>query len=381
MINFIEKIIKNQQFGGVLLICCTIISIGLSNSDILPDYFSFWHFKIANHPLEYWINDGLMTIFFLSIGLELEREIINGELATVKKASLPIIAALGGMIIPAILFLLLNSGTTFQSGFGIPMATDIAFALAILSLLGKNVPPNLKLFLTALAVIDDIGAILIIALFYTKTLILMNLFISLGIFLLLLILRYLKVKNLLIYLFGGIFMWYFMLNSGIHATITGVLLAFAIPFDKGNEISPSFRLQEILHLPVTFIILPLFALANTAFIFQTGWENSLLETYTLGILNGLVIGKPIGIFLFSFLAVKFKICLLPEGLNWKSILGAGMLGGIGFTMSIFITLLAFRDQNQIDSSKIMILFSSLLAGIFGYFFLKAILNKKTNFNV
>ncbi|MGL2963948.1 Na+/H+ antiporter NhaA [Flavobacterium sp. RSB2_4_14] len=361
---------ESEKAGGFILIICTILSLLLANSVWSESYLHIWHHQIGNQSVEYWINDGLMTIFFLLIGLELEREVYKGELSNLKSALLPISAALGGMIIPAGLYLLLNHGTITQSGAGIPMATDIAFALGILSLLGNRVPVSLKIFLTALAVIDDLGAILIIAIFYTKNIIWSNLLISLGIFVFLLILNRLKVRNLIPYLICGIVMWYFMLNSGVHATITGVLLAFAIPFGSGNKKSTSFILQHFLHIPVAFFILPLFALANTAIILNSDWHFMLSHNYTLGIALGLIVGKPVGILLFSFLSVKLKLSELPSDLNWKSILGVSFLGGIGFTMSIFITLLAFSDGEHIDNSKIMILISSLIAGIIGLIYLK-----------
>jgi len=366
---------ESEKIGGFLLIICTIISLLLANSSFSNDYLSIWHYQFNNHSIEHWINDGLMAIFFLLIGLELEREIYIGELSDIKKASLPIFAALGGMLIPAGLYLLLNFGTDTQSGAGIPMATDIAFALGILSLLGNRVPTSLKIFLTALAVIDDLGAILVIAIFYTDDLNVLNLSIALGIFAFLLILNRLKVRNLIPYLVSGVFMWYFMLNSGVHATITGVLLAFAIPFGNGDKKSTSYLLQHWLHKPVAFIILPLFALANTAIIMNTDWHYALTHHYTLGIALGLIIGKPLGVTLFSFVAVKSKLCKLPDDLNWKKVIGVSFLSGIGFTMSIFITLLAFSDEEHISNSKIMILISSLIAGIIGLLYLKAILKK------
>ena len=366
-----NEFLHSEKAGGFMLIACTLLSLVLANSIWSESYLHLWHYQVGNHSIEHWINDGLMTIFFLLIGLELEREIYVGELSNFKNALLPISAAIGGMLIPAGLYLALNYGTTTQSGAGIPMATDIAFALGILSLLGSKVPTSLKVFLTALAVIDDLGAILIIAIFYTKTLIWSNLFIALSIFTFLLLLNRLKVRNLIPYLIGGIVMWYFMLNSGIHATITGVLLAFAIPFGNGDKKSSSYVLQHFLHKPVAFIILPLFALANTAIILNSEWHYALHYQYTLGIALGLLIGKPIGIWLFSFLSVKLKISTLPEDLNWKSIFGVSFLGGIGFTMSIFITLLAFSDGDHINNSKIMILISSLIAGIIGLLYLKS----------
>lgn len=366
---------ESEKVGGLILIACTMISLMLANSSFSTDYLHFWHININGHSLEQWINDGLMAIFFLLIGLELEREVYIGELSDLKKATLPIFAALGGMIVPALLYLSLNFGTETQSGAGIPMATDIAFALGILSLLGNKVPTSLKVFLTALAVIDDLGAILVIAIFYTNDLSLFNLGIALGIFAVLLIMNRLKVRNLIPYLVLGVFMWYFMLNSGVHATISGVLLAFAIPFGNGDKKSTSYLLQHWLHKPVAFLILPIFALANTAIIINSDWHYALTHHYTIGIAIGLILGKFIGISLFSYTAVKTKICQLPDDLNWKSIFGVSFLGGIGFTMSIFITLLAFNDDEHISNAKIMILISSLVAGLIGYFLLKTILNK------
>ena len=366
---------ESEKVGGLILIGCTLLSLFLANSNFSENYIHFWHTDINGHSLEHWINDGLMAIFFLLIGLELEREVYIGELSDLKKATLPIFAALGGMIVPALLYLSLNFGTETQSGAGIPMATDIAFALGILSLLGNKVPTSLKVFLTALAVIDDLGAILVIAIFYTNDLNLLNLGIALGIFGVLLIMNRLKVRNLIPYLLLGIAMWYFMLNSGVHATISGVLLAFAIPFGNGDKKSTSYLLQHWLHKPVAFIILPVFALANTAIIINSDWHYALTHHYTIGIALGLIVGKFLGISIFSYAAVKSKICQLPEDLNWKSIFGVSFLGGIGFTMSIFITLLAFNDDEHISNAKIMILISSLIAGLIGYLLLKNILKK------
>lgn len=366
---------NSEKAGGLVLIACTILSLLLANSNYGTSYHDFFQTQFAGHSFEHWINDGLMTIFFLLIGLELEREIYQGELSNIKDALLPIFGALGGMLIPAGIFLLFNFGTATQSGAGIPMATDIAFALGILSLLGNQVPTSLKIFLTALAVIDDLGAIIIIAIFYTKTLLWTNLFIALGIWLLLFIIGKLKVRNLFPYLIGGVAMWYFMLHSGVHATITGVLLAFAIPFGNGGEKSTSFILQHFLHKPVAFIILPIFALANTAIVFSGDISQTLTENNSLGIALGLIVGKPLGIFIFTFLAVTFGLCKLPTDLNWKSIFGVGLLAGIGFTMSIFVTLLAFDNETIINNSKLIILISSLIAGLLGFFVLNGILNK------
>ena len=337
-----------------------------------------WHYQIGSHSAEHWINDGLMTIFFLLIGLELEREVYIGELSKIKDAILPVFGALGGMLVPALIYLFFNLGKETHSGFGIPMATDIAFAIGILSLLGNKIPFSLKVFLTALAVIDDLGAILVIAVFYTKTLYFINLIISLSIFGILLIMNRLKIKNLSLYLIGGVFMWYFMLNSGVHATITGILLAFAIPFGDGTESTISYKLQNWLHKPVAFIIIPLFALSNTAIIIGKDWNTIFLETYSLGIIFGLSIGKPLGIVSFIFLAIKLKLTELPKDVNWSSLLGIGFLGGIGFTMSIFITLLAFDNSQIINNSKFMILIASLISGLIGFVWLKKSFKTKRN---
>lgn len=365
-----NEFFESEKSGGLLLIIVTVFSLILANSSWQTNYINFWHYDLGGHSIVHWINDGLMTIFFLLIGLELEREIYHGELSDIKNASLPIIGAVGGMLVPAGLFLLLNLGADTQAGAGIPMATDIAFAIGILSLLGNRVPTSLKIFLTALAVMDDLGAIIIIAIFYSTSIVVENLFIALGIFGFLLILNKLKIYNLIPYIIGGFAMWYFMLHSGVHATITGVLLAFAIPFRKGGEKSPSYILQHFLHKPVAFFILPLFAIANTCIPIDDNWQNGLGQTNSLGIIAGLVLGKPLGIWLFTFIGVSIGISALPTDLKWKNIIGAGILGGIGFTMSIFIAILAFDNENIVNNSKIAILIASFIAGIVGFIFLK-----------
>jgi NhaA family Na+:H+ antiporter len=371
---------ESEKAGGIILMFCTLLSLLLVNSSYSEVYLHIWHWPLFGENIEHWINDGLMAIFFLLIGLELEREVYNGELSNLKNALLPMMAAIGGMVLPVIVYAGFNLKAGNLSGAGIPMATDIAFALGILSLLGNRIPSSLKVFLTALAVIDDLGAILVIAIFYTGSIIWSNLMISLGIFVFLLILNRLKVYSLIPYLIGGVCMWYFMLHSGIHATITGVLLAFAIPFDKGDESSISIKLQHFLHKPVAYLILPLFALANTAIIINTDISNVMTESNSLGIAMGLIIGKPLGILLFSYMAVLIGWCNLPEDVNWKQIFGAGILGGIGFTMSIFITLLAFDKQEIINNSKLMILIASLIAGLLGYFYLKLISPRSVQIN-
>ncbi len=367
---------ESEKAGGLILVFVSIISLILANSIWQTSYIEFWQIDIGGHSIVHWINDGLMTVFFLLIGLELEREIYIGELSNFKSASLPIFGAFGGMLLPAGIFLMFNFGTDTLSGIGIPMATDIAFAIGILSLLGKRVPVSLKIFLTALAVMDDLGAIIIIAIFYTTTLSFGNLFIALSIFGFLLLLNRLKIHNLLPYLIGGVMMWYFMLSSGVHATITGVLLAFAVPFVTGGEKSPSYILQHYLHKTVAFIILPLFAIANTSIALGDSWQSGLEQPGSLGIIAGLLIGKPLGIWLFSFIGVGLGICVLPNDLKWKNIFGAGILGGIGFTMSIFITLLAFDNIDVINHSKLAIIIASVIAGFIGYFWLKLTLTKQ-----
>ena len=371
------EFLGSEQASGVILILCTIVSIALANSPVGNDFMEFWHTKIGfeigtlmlNFTVQHWINDGLMVVFFLLIGLEIERELYIGELSDFRNASLPMFAALGGMVTPALLHFLLNQGTRTQSGFGIPMATDIAFALGVLALLGNKVPLSLKVFLAALAIVDDLGAIVVIALFYASDFSSMYLVLALAILAGLLMLNRLGFRCLAFYLIPGLMMWYFMLKSGIHATLAGVLLAFAIPFAGGKEKSPSYRLQHFLHKPVAFIIMPLFALANTGIALSPGWLQALATRNSLGIFAGLFIGKPVGIVLFSVLAVKLGLSQWPSDVSWKHSVGAGFLGGIGFTMSIFITFLAFGSPDVIQSSKVAILLSSLIAGATGFMIL------------
>ena len=376
--NMFKEFLENKKAGGFILILCTVVSMIIANSGFGDGYIHFWHTVIGfsigeadlNFPVEFWINDGLMVIFFLLVGLEIERELYVGELSDIKSAMLPVCAAAGGMLIPALLHFSLNTGTDTQSGIGIPMATDIAFALGVLSLLGNKIPVSLKIFLTALAIIDDLGAIIIIALFYTKGFSIIYFLLSLSVFFLLLFLRRQKVMKLVFYIVPGIFMWYFMLKSGIHPTITGVLLAFAIPFRNTKGESPSVKLEHSLIKPVSFLILPLFALANTGIIFSPGWYNDIFSANSLGIISGLSIGKPVGILIFSYIAIKAGLGSLPSDLNFRHIAGAGILAGIGFTMSIFITLLAFNNADVVVNSKIAVLLASLISGTAGYLFLR-----------
>ncbi|WEF31989.1 Na+/H+ antiporter NhaA [Pseudoduganella chitinolytica] len=372
--NTFKAFAASGKAGGIVLILCTIISLGLANSPLGARYLDFWQVEVAGLSVELWINDALMAVFFLLIGLELERELYNGELSDLRNALLPILAAFGGIAVPALIHFALNNATATQAGMGIPMATDIAFALGVLTLVGSRVPASLKVLLTALAVMDDLGAIVVIALFYTAQLSLAYLGGALAVFAGLMAMnRVLGVMKLWPYLIGGALMWFLMLKSGVHATIAGVLLAFAIPYSSKEDDagSPSHRLEHALHKPVAFLILPIFALANTGIAIADGWAEQLLSANSLGIVLGLVLGKPVGIVLASFVAVRFGLSRLPLDLAWRHVVGAGLLGGIGFTMSIFITNLAFTGQaDVITGSKIAILLASLLAGILGFVWLK-----------
>jgi NhaA family Na+:H+ antiporter len=358
---------------------CSILSLIIANSAFSSGYLGFWSMQLDFAPFVWvkdlsvveWVNDLLMAIFFLLIGCELKRELYEGELSNFRNALLPIIAACGGVIIPASIHFSMNAGTPTQSGIGIPMATDIAFALSILALLGSRVRASLKVFLTALAVIDDLIAIIVIAIFYTSKFSATYLGLSLGVFALLMVLNRLKFNSLIFYMIGGAFMWYFMLKSGVHATIAGVLLAFTIPYTPETDDEDALNvLEHNLHKPVAFFILPVFALANTGIIIGASWATELSTPNSLGIMLGLFVGKVVGVSVASFLAVKLKIGRLPLSLKWSHIIGAGFLAGIGFTMSIFITNLAFKSNPElINSSKMAILLTSLIAGIVGYVWL------------
>ncbi|NBR37014.1 MAG: Na+/H+ antiporter NhaA [Chitinophagales bacterium] len=356
---------RSEKASGFILIGCTLLSLGIANSSWGAAYLHFWHTSLGGLTVEQWINDGLMAVFFLLVGLEIERELYIGELATFRQAFLPVMAAVGGMLLPALLHYSFNSGTPTASGFGIPMATDIAFALGILSLAGKAVPPALKIFLAALAIIDDLGAILVIALFYTEQLSLVYLLLALGIFAILFLAGKKGFTVLPVYLLAGVVMWYCMLRSGVHATISGVLLAFAIPFGSGGDRSISARLQHALHPLTAFFIVPVFALANTGIPLSGDLKVTLVSLNSLGIMTGLIIGKPIGILLFCKAAISAGWASLPSAVTWKHIAAAGLLAGIGFTMSIFITLLAFSDLQTVVSAKLAILVASACAALLG----------------
>ncbi len=373
--NLLNSFFHSNKISGLLLIFSTIVSLIIANSVFGNTYIDFWHTSLFGRDMHFWINDVLMSVFFLLIGLELERELYVGELSNIKDALLPLFAAIGGMLVPALFYLLLNHNSDFTSGFGIVMATDIAFAIGVLSLLGKRVPTSLKVFLIALAIFDDLGAILIIALMYSNDLIISNVLIALGIFLILLLLNYKKVQNLIPYIIGGIIMWYFIYKSGIHPTITGVLLAFTIPFSRKKTLSCSTMLEDFLHIPVFYFIIPIFAIANTAIKIEGDFTQIISQPYSIGIILGLLFGKPIGIFLFSWFGIKAKFFKLPKNINLKHILSVGFLGGIGFTMSIFITLLAFKEPEIQDNAKIAILIASVTAAIISLVLLSLSLKK------
>ncbi len=358
--------------SGILLAVSVILSLLLANSPLAEPLSNFLALNLGIDPLRYsvllWINDGLMAIFFLLVGLEIKREMVAGELSSPKKALLPILAAIGGAILPALIYVGINWNQETASGWGIPMATDIAFALAVISLLGNRVPASLKIFLAALAIVDDLLAILVIAIFYSGDLHTSYLFYALGIWLALMVLNRLGVKSLYAYLIPGLFIWYFIHHSGIHATIAGVLVAIAIPY-KTSSSSPLLALEHALVKPVNWIIIPIFAFANTNITIHSEMLEGLFSPLGLGILAGLLIGKSVGIFSIAWITKKIGICDLPEGANWAQVYGVGLLAGIGFTMSIFIAILSFADIQYVEQAKLAILIASVIAGALGYFLL------------
>lgn len=419
----VSRFIHLEYTGGIVLFLSVIVAIIWANSPFHESYHHLWDIKfsigfddyVLNKPLHIWINDGLMALFFFVIGLELKREFMEGELSTLKKASLPMMAALGGMLVPAAIFFIINKGLASEHGWGIPMATDIAFALALLSMAGKHIPGSVKVFLSALAVADDLGAVLVIAFFYTSDL---N-FVPLGIaavFLLVLIAgNKLGIRSTAFYLLIGIAVWIGFLLSGVHATIAGVLVAFTIPaVTKINENSFSENLRKLsndfekeipnsgllttseqhrtieqvksltlaaetplqkieyaLHPWVAFIIMPLFALANAGIIIGADFFSVLVNPVSIGVISGLIIGKFVGVLLFTWLMVKTGLAQLPDQANWKHITGVALLAGVGFTMSLFISNLAFEQPEFIEQAKYGILIASLIAGILGITLLKS----------
>ena len=391
--NFIRNFLKTESSSGLLLIIFSILAIILSNSDYSNYYYSLKNTYLAiefdnfllKETVHHWVNDGLMAIFFLVIGLELKREMINGQLSSVSRVMLPGIAAVGGMVAPALVYLFINYEEPLAtSGWAIPTATDIAFSLAVLAVLGNRVPVSLKIFLLSLAIIDDLGAVLVIAIYYTSEISYTYLLYASGVFILLMILNLLSVRIISIYIFGGIFLWYFILHSGIHTTIAGVILAATIPFSvKKSNHSPLRYLEEKLHTFSGFIILPLFAFFNADIDLASINVSSLGNPVPLGIMLGLLIGKPIGISVLTYLSVKTKICNLPSNITMYDIIGVSFLCGIGFTMSLFINTLAFDQSVSAvyfgqEYSKTGIFFGSILSGIIGYIILRVRLKSEEN---
>ncbi|XOB63088.1 Na+/H+ antiporter NhaA [Campylobacterota bacterium DY0563] len=429
-----EEFLHAQTTTGLILMVTTVLALVLANTSLYETYSHFFHMDIDlnvgswafSHSLHHWINDGLMAIFFFLIGLEIKREITAGELSNIKVAILPILAAIGGMVFPALIYTSLNYGTLGSNGWGIPMATDIAFAISALVLLGKRIPTTLVTFLVALAIVDDLGAVIVIALFYTETINILPLGLA-GVMLLIMIaFNRFGIHMILPYFIVGLFMWFFMLESGVHATIAGVLAALAIPStpkrvpssltkdtrvlldeyekypeqenfelhekqkkiltnikDKIDEVgTPAARLEHGLHLPVALIVIPIFALANAGIkIDFSSIGSTILEPVSLGIIAGLILGKVIGIFGVSWLAIKLKFAELPKGSSMNQIFGVAFLGGIGFTMSIFVADLAFIGNPElIFQAKIGILSASLFSGLFGYFWLKSVSSKNKEIN-
>jgi len=390
MFTTVEDFIKKESSSGIILIAVTLLALFLQNSFFTDAYSNFLHipvqisigdFGIAK-PLLLWVNDGLMAIFFFLIGLEVKREVLEGELSSKRQIALPAIAALGGMIVPALLFTFFNHKDAFSmNGWAIPTATDIAFALGILSLLGKRVPASLKIFLMALAIIDDLGAIVIIALFYTSDLSLISIVIALGSIVVLMVMNYLKVIKKAAYILVGIVLWISVLKSGVHATIAGVVLAFCIPLysrdKRGERFSMLKEMEHDLHYWVAFFILPLFAFVNAGVDLKDLSVTALFSDVSLGIMLGLFLGKQIGVFTFSFLAIKLGFASLPTHSNFKQLYGVAILTGIGFTMSLFVNTLAYNDTEIFRyADKLAILLGSFLSGMIGYFYLRSMPQKR-----
>ncbi|MGA9651402.1 Na+/H+ antiporter NhaA [Pedobacter sp.] len=420
----VSRFIHLEYTSGIVLLISVVVAIAWANSPFHDFYEHLWHINftigfdkfLLSHPLHIWINDGLMAIFFFVIGLELKREFMEGELSSLQKASLPMTAALGGMLVPAVIYFFINKGTDAAHGWGIPMATDIAFALALLSMASKHIPVSIKIFLSALAVADDLGAVLVIAFFYTDQINFIPLAVGAGFLILLMLGNKMGIRSTIFYLLLGICVWICFLLSGVHATIAGVLVAFTIPAvtrideqiyssnlrklsydfeadipERGTLITPLQNktiqkvktlsmaaetplqtIEHALHPWVAFGIMPLFALANAGIVITSDFFSSIINPVSIGVAAGLIIGKFTGILLFCWIMVRFRISNLPEGANWKHISGVALLAGIGFTMSLFISGLAFKNPVFINQAKYGILTASILAGILGTVVLKRI---------
>ena len=364
-----RKFFRDSKSIGIVLFCCTVASLVFSNISGSAGYCAYWNTRfIASHlfpaSLLHIINDGLMTVFFFFAGLEIKRELISGELNSLKRSLMPVISAVGGMIVPALLYLFFCHQAGNIMGWGIPMATDIAFSLAILSLCGKRVPAGLRIFLTALAIIDDAGGIIVITFFYPGTINRLFLFWSVVSVIGLIVLNYLKLAKLFLFLSVGLLLWFFVFNSGISPTIAGVILAFTIPSATATG------LQHKLHFPVHFFILPLFVLANTAITIPAHFLNLVTSPVYAGVFTGLFIGKPLGIYLFARVASFMKIAELPKGMSGMHLLSVGVIAGIGFTVSLFITALAFPDESLRVTARWAVISASVFSGIAGYLLLK-----------
>lgn len=377
-LNVFKDFVKSNNFGGILLFLCVILSLAVANSplsqplqDLLDTVIGFENETVhLNYSVSMWINDGLMAIFFLLVGLEIKREIVEGELSSPKKAIMPILCAIGGALVPAAIFFALNSGAETAAGWAIPMATDIAFALAVISLLDKRVPVSLKIFLAALAIVDDLIAILVIAFFYSSGIELAYIGFAAAFMAVLILMNRFNVKNPYLYLIPGIFVWYFIHHSGIHATIAGVMVAMTLPTNDTSVESPLERLEHALVKPVNFLIIPLFAFANTNITLQSEMLHGLTSSLGLGIFFGLLVGKPVGIFITSWICNRLGMGTLPEGSSWTHIIGVGLLAGIGFTMSIFISILSFNNPLFVSEAKLSVLLTSVIAGTAGFILLK-----------
>ncbi len=382
--KILEEFIRKESASGILLVFTTILALVFSNTFLSPLYQSFLHIPVEirvgslnlDKSLYHWVNDGLMAIFFLLIGLEVKREALVGHLSSVRQIMLPAIAAIGGMLVPALIYLAFNADNSIAvNGWAIPTATDIAFALGILSLLGKRVPVSLKIFLMALAIIDDLGAIVIIAVFYTADLSILSIVVALVSLTCLIALNLFGVTKKTAYFVIGTILWISVLKSGVHATLAGVALAFTIPLngtdEHGRSVSPLKEIEHNLHSWVAFFILPLFAFVNAGVDITQISVSQMAGSVPLGIMLGLFIGKQLGVFGFSWVAIKLKLAQLPEGSSWKQLYGVSVLTGIGFTMSLFIVSLAFDDDAVFQyTDKLAILTGSFLSGIIGYLVLK-----------
>ncbi len=379
----LAEFIHDSRSIGIILLSCTIISLVVANMPAVSTcYLQFWntafhflHTTLLPHSLLHFINDGLMAVFFFLAGMEIKRELMQGELSSLKKSLLPVAGAAGGMLVPAIIFILFNVSTSYQKGWAIPTATDIAFSLGVASLLGNRVPVGLKIFLTALAIIDDLGAIVVIALFYGSQIKLWWLVACAVVTSAMLLLNKWKQKPFIVDACLGLMLWFCMYNSGLHATIAGVIAAFTIPVHKLQDYETKH------HNLVYFFILPIFALANTAIVIPSGGLGVINNTLSWGIIAGLLIGKPIGIFATAYILVKKGWAELPTHTNWNKMIGIGILAGIGFTMSIFISTLAFTDSKMQDVAKIAVLIASFTAIVLGFIWLRFMGNEKDNTQV